>query len=138
MDTKEIIEKILNTPSILHFLDGDGKSDVISKITVGDIIEPDDLEIRVGDKGLIRLSMFINADADEIHHNVVNMENGNTHTHNMIDYLFYNYNLDADYLQDVVFPKKILKLLGIENKFYIDLIVWDKDGNFIYEPNLYT
>jgi hypothetical protein len=138
MGTKEIIEKILNTPSILHFLDGDGKSDVISKITVGDIIEPDDLEIRVGDKGLIRLNMFINADADEIHHNVVNMENGNTHTHNMIDYLFYNYNLDADYLQDVVFPKKILKLLGIENKFYIDLIVWDKDGNFIYEPNLYT
>jgi hypothetical protein len=138
MDAKEIIEKILNTPSILHFLDGDGKSDVISKITVGDIIEPDDLEIRVGDKGLIRLNMFINADADEIHHNVVNMENGNTHTHNMIDYLFYNYNLDADYLQDVVFPKKILKLLGIENKFYIDLIVWDKDGNFIYEPNLYT
>jgi hypothetical protein len=138
MDTKEIIEKILNTPSILHFLDGDGKSDVISKITVGDIIEPDDLEIRVRDKGLIRLNMFINADADEIHHNVVNMENGNTHTHNMIDYLFYNYNLDADYLQDVVFPKKILKLLGIENKFYIDLIVWDKDGNFIYEPNLYT
>jgi hypothetical protein len=132
MDTKEIIEKILNTPSILHFLDGDGKSDVISKINVGDIIEPED-----GNKGLIRLDMFINADADEIRHNVFNMENGNSYTHNMIDYLFHNYNLDADYLQDVLFPNKILKLLGIENKFYIDLIVWDKDGNFIYEPILY-
>jgi hypothetical protein len=134
MNTKEIIEKILNTPSILHFLDGNGKSNVISKINVGHIIEPED-----GGKGLIRLDMFINADADEIHHNVLNnMENGNSHVHNMIDYLFHNYNLDADYLQDVVFPNKILKLLGIKDKFYIDLIVWDKDGNFIYEPILFS
>jgi hypothetical protein len=82
--------------------------------------------------------MFINADADEIHHNVLNMGNSNSHVHNMIDYLFHNYNLDADYLQDVAFPNKILKLLGIENKFYIDLVIWDKDGNFIYDPVLYT
>jgi hypothetical protein len=128
MTPEFIITKILNTKSVLGMLPSNVEpvnENVIIKFEVDEFIPSTEKDV----KNLLVLNMFINADAESIRDEA--WKYNREYTMAVMDVLWSRYNLDVAYW-DGVLIQKFLKTVGLENT-RVELYVYDKEGNFIFE-----
>jgi len=128
MTPEFIITKLLNTKSVLGMLPSNVEpvnENVIIKFEVDEFIPSTEKDV----KNLLVLNMFINADAESIRDEA--WKYNREHTMAVMDVLWGRYNLDVPYWDGVLIPK-FLKTVGLENT-RVELYVYDKEGNFIFE-----
>lgn len=130
MTPEYIITKLLNTKSVLGSLPSNVEpvdENVIIKFEIDEFIPSTEKDV----KNLLVLNMFINADAEDIRDDA--FKSSGKHTTALMDILFDRYNLDVHYWSGVLIPK-FLKTVGLD-KTRVELYVYDKEGNYIFESN---
>ena len=114
MNTANIIEKLLNTKSILNILD----NDFIIEFKVQEI------------EDALAVIMYVNATEEELRGS--GKSSPKLSDDELRDKLYRNYNLDPAWWQASIIPNRILKLLVGENYYRnIILFVVDKNGKHI-------
>ena len=98
---------------------------VIIKFEVDEFIKSTNKDV----KNLLVLNMFINADAESIRDEA--WKYSGEYRVAVADVLWGRYNLDAAYWDAVLIPK-LLKTIGLDDT-KVDLYIYDKEGNFIFE-----
>ena len=128
MTPEFIINKLLNTKSVLGILPSNVEpvnENVIIKFEVDEFIKSTNKDV----KNLLVLNMFINADAESIRDEA--WKYSGEYRVAVADVLWGRYNLDAAYWDAVLIPK-LLKTIGLDDT-KVDLYIYDKEGNFIFE-----
>lgn len=119
MEIEKVIEKLLNTKSVLNILD----NDFIIKF-----------EVKEGWARILAVLMYVNATEEELRGS--GKSSPKLSDYELRDKLYKDYNLDPAWWQASIIPNKILKpLVGKDYFIKILLFVLDKNGNHIMTEN---
>lgn len=119
MNTINIIEKLLNTKSILNILD----NDFIIKF-----------EVKEGWARILAVLMYVNATEEELRGS--GKSSPKLSDYELRDKLYKDYNLDPAWWQASIIPNRILKLLVGKNHYrHVILFIVDKNGHHIMTEN---
>ena len=112
---EEVLLKMLNTNSILNFLDKKTESGdrVIDRF--GDIQINKNFTLRPY-KDIIEITMFINSDLEYI----------------SCDDLYFDFDIDPAWWEHHIINENVLVHLGMKGKFQINITVKSKDGKHSY------
>lgn len=128
MDKKTLMNRALNTPTMLNFLG----EDVIDKIEFHE----------VPSVGIDVIKIFMNASKEKIERDMEEESGMDKMGHTISDetfkelirnYLYYNFKMDPSWWHASIIPKRIYRVIGLKRPSLLSILVVDKDGKFLFD-----